>query len=207
MYFSSSMVYGHFLRDKNNEILPATEDQVCSPVDVYGAMKLGGEIMVKTYHLRYGLNYTIIRPSAVYGPTDCNKRVTELFLLNALNKEVLTLDNGGLHKVDFTYIDDLVKGTLLALHSPEANNETFNISCGQGRSIKELADIVAKLIPETIITINQSKPYRPNRGSLDISKAYNKFGFKPEHNLEKGMKKYYEFVLSHYEKIMQIKNY
>ena len=169
-------------------------------------MKLGGEIMVKTYHHRYGIPYTIIRPSAVYGPTDCNKRVTEIFLLNALNKEPLTLDNGGLHKVDFTYVDDLVKGTLLAMHSPEACNQTFNLSCGEGRSIKELAEIISELIPGTKITTNQTKPYRPNRGALNISKAKKILGFNPQYNLEKGIEKYLQFVKEHKNKIVQLKS-
>jgi nucleoside-diphosphate-sugar epimerase len=206
IYFSSSMVYGHFARDINDNIISASEEQICNPVDIYGAMKLGGEIMVKTYHHRYGIPYTVIRPSAVYGPTDCNKRVTEIFLLNALNKEPLTLDNGGLHKVDFTYVDDLVKGTILALHSPEACNQTFNLSCGEGRSIKELAEIISELIPGTKITTNQTKPYRPNRGTLNISKAKEILGFNPQYNLEKGIEKYLKFVKEHQNKIVQLKS-
>lgn len=206
IYFSSSMVYGHFSRDIDDNIISATEDQACNPVDIYGAMKLSGEIMVKTYHHRYGIPYTIIRPSAVYGPTDCNKRVTELFILHALNNEPLTLDNGGLHKVDFTYVDDLVQGISKVIASPKACNQTFNLSYGQGRTIKELAEIISELVPGTKIVTNQTKPYRPNRGSLNISKAKELIGFNPEYNLEKGITKYLDFVKEHQGHIKQIKN-
>lgn len=201
IYFSSSMVYGHFLRNGDGKIIPAREEQECNPVDIYGAMKLCGETVVKTFYNRYQIPYTIIRPSAVYGPTDCNKRVTELFLLNASAGLPIVLDNGGKHQLDFTYVDDVVSSVKLIIENDTATNQTFNISRGEGRSIKELADIVSGLVPGTKIVTNETKPYRPNRGSLDISKARNLLGFKPEFNLEKGMERYYDFFRKRYPEI------
>ena len=196
IYTSSSMVYGDFLRDENGEIIPAKEEQNCSPIDLYGAMKLSGEHITKVYAKRFGFSYTIIRPSAVYGPTDCNRRVTEIFLMNALKGEKLRLDNGGLHQLDFTYVKDLAKGFVLAANSDKAINQTFNMTRGEGRQIRELADIIADLIPETEVYVEEVDVYRPNRGALDVSKAKNFIGYNPEYSLEKGMKEYLEFVKS-----------
>ncbi len=194
IYTSSSMVYGDFCRDEKGEVLPAKEDQLCDPKGLYGSMKLAGEHIVKAYHKRFGIPYVIIRPSAVYGPTDCNRRVTEVFLTNALNGKELILDNGGLHQLDFTYVKDIAKGFVLAATSEKALNNTFNITRGEGRSVKELAEIIKSLIPETRIVSKPTEVYRPNRGKLDISKAQELLGYKPQYSLEEGFEEYLDFV-------------
>lgn len=192
VYISSSMVYGNFLRDNAGEIIPAKEDQPCNPIDIYGAMKLSCEYLVKAYNYRFRIPYTIIRPSAVYGYTDCNRRVTEIFLTNALHGKELLLDNKGTHQLDFTYVDDLVKGLLLAMESKLSLSETFNLSGGKGWSINELAETICRLVPGTSIKRVDAVPFRPNRGAQNILKANKVFGYKPEYDLEKGMKAYLE---------------
>jgi len=194
VYSSSSMVYGNFQRDDAGNIMPAREDWECSPIGIYGAMKLSGELIVKAYSHRFGIPYTIIRPSAVYGPTDCNRRVTEIFLMNALEGKELVLDSGGKHQLDFTYVEDLAKGFILASHSEKALGETFNLTRGEGRQIKELANVISQLIPNVQIVEKNITPYRPNRGALDISKAKTLLGYQPQYSLERGFEKYLEFI-------------
>lgn len=193
-YISSSMVYGDFLRDDDKEIIPAKEDQMCDPKQTYGAMKLAGEHLVTSYSKRFEIPFTIIRPSAVYGPTDCNRRVTEIYLRNALDGKPLILDNGGLHQLDFTYVKDLAQGVALAINSEKALGEIFNITRGEGRKIKDLAEVIKSLIPETKIDTREVVVHRPNRGQLDISKAKELLGYDPKYSLEEGMKKYLDFV-------------
>jgi len=194
LYVSSSMVYGNFLRDKENNVISANEEQSCNPIDLYGAMKLSSEHLVKVYNYRFNIPYVIARPSAVYGHTDCNYRVTEIFLRNALSKLPLYLDNGGHHQIDFSYIDDIIDGLHLCLNSNNALGQTFNITKGEGRQIKDLAEIVAALVPGTKIEFCDNKPYRPNRGGLDISKAKQLLGYMPKVSLEEGMKMYLDLI-------------
>ncbi|MFN2281470.1 MAG: NAD-dependent epimerase/dehydratase family protein, partial [Anaerolineales bacterium] len=66
VYISSSMIYGDF------QEIPAPEDHPKRPKDIYGGTKYAGEIMTETYSRRYGIPYSIVRPSAVYGPYDIN---------------------------------------------------------------------------------------------------------------------------------------
>lgn len=193
-YISSSMVYGDFLRDRKGDIVAATEDQPCNPLGTYGAMKLAGEVITKTYNEKFGLPYTIVRPSAVYGPTDSNRRVVEIFLNNALEGKPLVLDNGGIHFLDFTYVKDLAVGLVKVLDSKNSIGETFNITRGQGRSIAEMAQIIKEIIPETKIISKERKVYRPNRGSLDITKAKKVLGYNPIYSLEQGISDYYSFI-------------
>lgn len=190
IYISSSMVYGNFLRDEQGAIVPAKEDQPCHPIDIYGAMKLSCEHLVKAYNYRFGIPYTIVRPSAVYGHTDCNRRVTEIFLSNALQGKELLLDNKGTHQLDFTYIDDLVDGLILVLNSKLSLNDTFNLSGGKGWSINELAEVICKLVPGTTIKRVDAIPFRPNRGAQDICRANKVLGYSPKYNLETGMDAY-----------------
>lgn len=88
-YTSSSMVYGDFPTDDEDNFVPASEDDPSRPLGIYGSMKLSGEHMTRAYSERFDMPNTIIRPSAVYGPTDCNRRVTEIFLTNALKGKPL----------------------------------------------------------------------------------------------------------------------
>lgn len=195
IYTSSSMVYGDFLRNKKGNIMPAKEDQQCNPICLYGAMKLAGEHIAKVYSRRFNIPLVIIRPSAVYGPTDCNRRVTEIFADNALHGKEIILDNGGLHQLDFTYVDDVVQGFVLASKSKKAIGETFNITAGRGREIREIPKILQKIIDFHIfVKTKKIKVFRPNRGTLDISKAKRLLGYKPRYSLETGMKKYVDFI-------------
>lgn len=194
VYTSSSMVYGDFPQTEDGEIIPAAEDEDCSPVGLYGGMKLSGEHITRSYSHRFDFPHTIIRPSAVYGPTDCNRRVTEIFLTNALKGDRLRLDNGGHHKLDFTYVKDLARGFLLATEHEEAVGETFNMTGGEGRSIRELAEVVCDLVPNTETYEYETEVFRPNRGALDISKARDLLGYDPGYSLEDGMAEYLEFV-------------
>jgi len=190
IYTSSSMIYGNF------EYSPADEKHLTNPIDVYGGTKLAGEILTNVFSKQYGINYIIIRPSAVYGPTDVNRRVTQIFVENALQKKPLILHNGGETKLDFSFVEDVARGFVLAIKNDKVKNETFNITRGEGRSLKELANIIKQHIPDVEI-IEKEVPKnekRPERGALDISKAKKMLGFNPKYTLEEGMKIYIDFA-------------
>ena len=187
---SSSMVYGDF------QYRPADENHPTKPKGIYGLTKLGAEHLTRIYAERYGFNYIAIRPSAVYGPTDKNQRVVQLFIERAMMGKPLILHDGGKAKLDFTYVEDLADGILLALKNNRVKNETFNMTCGQGRSLKTLANIIKKHFPQTKIvtkTLAQAKR-RPKRGAMDISKARKMLRYHPQYPLEKGVAKYINFI-------------
>jgi len=188
IYTSSSMIYGDF------QYTPADEEHPKNPTEIYGGTKYAGEILTQSFGRRYGIEYTIVRPSAVYGPTDINKRVSQIFLENALQGEEIIVHGEGRIKLDFTDIEDVVNGFILAIFKEEAGNEIFNITRGEGRSIVELADIIKKYFPDLKIVYKQAEIFRPKRGTLDITKARQLLGYNPKFSLEDGMKKYIEFV-------------
>ncbi len=188
VHASSSMVYGDF------ESNMADENHKTNPIEVYGGTKLAAETLIKAFGKRFDIEYTIIRPSAVYGPNDVNRRVSQIFVENALLEKPLKLEGGGQTKLDFTYIEDIAQGIRLGAKSKNAKNEIFNITCGKGRSLLEFTEILKTLIPNLKTEVAPVDMRRPERGSLDISKAKKLIGYEPKYTLEEGLKKYVEFV-------------
>jgi nucleoside-diphosphate-sugar epimerase len=188
VYASSSMIFGDF------QYRPADEAHPKNPKGVYGGTKYSGEVVTRSFSNQYDIEHVIVRPSAVYGPTDANRRVTQIFVERALGGKPLELHGGGTQKLDFTYVEDTAQGFALAALHENAANETFNITRGEGRSIKELAEIVQMYAGgvETIET--EASMSRPKRGALGIQKAQEMLGYEPQYSLEDGMEQYVEFV-------------
>ena len=182
LYVSSSMVYGDF------EKIPCPEDHPKRPKDIYGGAKYAGEVMTSVFGRRFKVPYTIVRPSAVYGPYDVNRRVSQIFVENALSGKPLKLHGGGKLTFDFTYVDDIADGLILALLKDEALGEEFNITYGQSYSLLDFATALKRLVPSTVIElVEEVDQHRPLRGALDISKARRLLGYDPQFPLERGL--------------------
>ena len=178
------MVYGDFLT-------PAVdEDHPLNSIGIYGALKVAGEKIVIAYDQVFDLPYTIVRPSALYGPRCISRRVSQLFIEDALAGEALRIEGDGSDRLDFTYIDDLVQGLVLVLGHPEARGETFNMTYGESRSIAELAEVVQRHFPGTDVERVQRDKLMPVRGTLSVEKARRLLGYAPAHPLELGIQKY-----------------
>jgi nucleoside-diphosphate-sugar epimerase len=188
VYTSSSMIYGDF------QYSPADEEHPKTPKDLYGGTKLAGEVMVESYGRRFSIPYTIVRPSAVYGPTDANRRVSQIFVENAVRGEPLILHNGGRSKLDFTHVRDVADGFGRATLSEQSHNRTYNMTRGRGRSLREFAELVAECVPDTRIEEREVEAFRPERGALDIARAREDLDFDPRIDLEDGIPEYVDFV-------------
>jgi UDP-glucose 4-epimerase len=186
VYASSSMVYGDFLNNK----VPETHQT--KPKEIYGSAKLAGEIITKGLCNFYKINFSIIRPSAVYGPTDMNNRVSQIFIDCAMNNQTLNI-MGKDEKLDFTYIEDIVEGFYRAATNKNGANNIFNITCGNSRKLLEYANILKKYFPDLKYKILKRDDFRPVRGTLSIQKANKLLNYKPRYNLEKGIEKYIKF--------------
>ncbi len=196
IFFSSSMVYGDFLEEA------MTEDMPCNPIGIYGALKFAGEKIVIAYGQVFGLNYTIIRPSALYGERCVSRRVGQIFLENALEGKDLTINGAGLEKLDFTYIQDLTLGVVNAIQYPKARNEIFNITCGEGRSIVDMAQLVQKTFPNVRIIHEAREAFMPIRGTLSVEKAKTLMHYHPHFSLEEGYARY----IAWYQQFCHIQN-
>ena len=130
------MVYGNF------ETGQVDEDTRCEPLGIYGALKYGSEKIIIGYNQTFGLPYTIIRPSALYGERCISRRVGQIFIENSLmGKEIVMSDNGK-EALDFTYINDLVDGVTRCIGNKNAFNQVFNLTYGKACSIADMAEII-----------------------------------------------------------------
>lgn len=184
VFTSSSFVYGHFQRPL------ADEEHPTQPIDVYGGTKLTGEILTKSYAKAHNFEHVIVRPSAVYGFGDANRRVTQILIENAMHGKPLVLHGGGHSKIDFTYCTDVADGFVRCVEKPEAANQTFNITRGNARSVRDFALQVKKHFPEAVLEEREPDATRPERGTLVIEKARKLLGYDPKVNIEQGVDEY-----------------
>ena len=186
IYASSSMIYGDFKKKIINE------SHQKKPKEIYGTMKLAGEIVTRGLCDFYKIKYNIVRPSAVYGPTDMNRRVSQIFIEKALNNEVLRI-HGKNEYLDFTYVKDIAHGMVQAAIS-KISGEDFNITNGKAHSLLQYVKILKKFIPGLKYEIVPRDKFRPKRGTLSNKKAQKLIKYNPKYTLEKGIKEYLDFI-------------
>ena len=141
IYSSSSSVYG------NQTNLPLKEDFKTNPLSPYGAQKLYGEILCKTFSKVYGLETVSLRYFNVYGEKQnidgAYALVIGIFLNQKSNEKSLTVRGDGSQRRDFTYVGDVVRANILASKSEHVGSgEIINIGNGKNKSINEIASYV-----------------------------------------------------------------
>ncbi len=184
IFFSSSMVYGHFCSGIVNEETP------CNPIGIYGALKYAGEKLVIAHNQVFGLPYTIVRPAALYGPRCVSRRVVQVFIENARRGETLTVAGNGADRLDFTFIEDLIAGVIQIIQSSESRSETFNLTYGQSRSIAELVEVLKAEFPGISVDFRPKNRLMPDRGTLCVDKARALLDYDPQWPIERGIAQY-----------------
>lgn len=195
IYFSSSMVYGNFNSDS------VTEETPCEPLGIYGALKFAGEKMVIAHNQVFGLPYTILRPSALYGARCISRRVGQVLIENALQGLEISIQGDGSSRLDFTYIDDLVSGIVNVLENENSKNQLFNMTYGESRAVSQMADILAEHFPGVKINYLPKDRLTPERGTLSVDKARQVIGYNPQFPLERGFVEYINWYKSMWESL------
>ena len=120
---------------------PISEDDPLAPLSSYGRSKVEAEALVRDYGDR-GLSFTIVRPSATYGPHDRHFLPAALAL--ARMRRVPLVD-GGRHLVDFGYVSDVARLMVQASGAPAARGRTYNAASGNPQPLRTLFDLHAEL--------------------------------------------------------------
>ena len=128
---------------------PVGEESATQPFSAYGRSKLEAEALVRDYAIR-GLDITIVRPSATYGPGDRHFLPVALALAR---KRRIPLVDGGRHLVDFGYVSDVVRLMVLAGDSPAARGQTYNAASGRPQPLRELFSEYASLTGQPVPVI------------------------------------------------------
>ena len=193
IYASSSSVYGN-----NNNLPFDVNDDLYEPLSLYGVTKRTNELIAKSYSNLYGINTTGLRYFTVYGPWYRPDMAMFLFIKKMISRENITVYNDGNMKRDFTYIDDIVNGTKLAIVK-NFNCEIFNL--GNNKS-EELMTMISLLEKELNVKANIN--YKPLQdGDLvathaNIEYSNNMLGYCPDITLEKGVPKLVEWYKEYY---------
>lgn len=185
IYTSSSMAYGHFKET------PQPENVLLNPINSYGACKAAGEYFTKLSKKEW----VIIRPTSVYGYTDCANRVTQLLVDAALTKKNAWVIRG--ETLDFSYIEDVARGFHLCIESHSAMYQTFNISRGEPRSAQDFAEKLKKYFPKFTFEVREPTIQQVFRGALDISRAKKLIGYEPKYNIEEGIEEMLKLINAH----------
>lgn len=189
IYPSSAAVYG------NPKYLPVDENHPVEPISFYGVSKHTPCHYIKVYSDLYNINYTIFRYSNVYGPRQGNNGeggVVSIFSDRLLKKEVCYIYGDGQQTRDFIYVRDVANANVLALD--KGDNEIIDISTNKPVTINELYKIMKEISGSS-----GSVEYKEDREGdilhsyLDNEKALKYLGWKPQYDVENGMKETIEY--------------
>lgn len=194
VFVSSSMVY------ESAERFPTREEDLLRtppPVTAYGFSKLAGEYYCRAFREQYGLPFTIIRPFNAYGPDEAaGEEIGAAHVIPDLIRKVLggqdplELLGDGSQTRCFTHVRDIARGIAIALESPAAADEDFNLSTAVETRILDLASMIwQRCRPGQAFRV-QSVPsfrYDVQRRVPDVAKAAQRMGWHAEIGLEEGL--------------------
>jgi UDP-glucose 4-epimerase len=188
VFGGSSSAYGDQPTPAKHEgLLPA-------PLSPYAAAKLAGEFYCQSFTATYGLETVTIRYFNVFGPRqDPNSQyaaVIPKFITQMLAGERPTIFGDGKQSRDFTYIDNIVHGNLLAAKAPNAVGRTINVACGESYNLLELVDGINRALGTTIKPIFEPARAGDVRDSLaDISLARELLKYEPIVDFNEGLQR------------------
>ncbi len=194
IYASSSSVYG-----KNKKIPFAVEDPVDHPISLYAATKKSNELIAHTYHHLYGMNCTGLRFFTVYGPWGRPDMALFLFTKAILDNKPIKVFNHGKMKRDFTYIDDIVAGTMASLANAYPY-EIFNLGNNNPVELEYFIELIEKELGKK--AKKDLLPIQPGdvpASFADIDKSKEKLGFKPSTSIEQGIKNFLQWYKKYYK--------
>lgn len=187
VYTGSTSVYG------NPRMIPIDETDTPVPLSPYAASKLGGENYCVAFSESYGLPVSVVRYSNVYGegqrPDNPYCGVVSKFFAAAYAGQPISIHGDGQQTRDFTYIDDAVDATLLAMVSPRAEGEVFNVGTGIETSVNELALLVAEAARREVAVehIDRRDIDNIRRRVVNIEKARRMLRWSPQVSLPMGL--------------------
>jgi UDP-glucose 4-epimerase len=196
VYSSSASVYGDAVTE------PMTEDHPFNNKNFYGATKIAGEAMLRSFHHRYGLNFVGLRYMNVYGPRqDYHGAYIAVIMkmLDAIDKgESPTIMGDGSEAFDFVAVEDCALANICAMKSHTVDS-FYNVGTGKRTSLKELAEMLMILTgcdkkiryaERSEATLVRNRIGSPKKASEDIS-------FTAKIDLSQGLKRLIDWRASH----------
>jgi UDP-glucuronate 4-epimerase len=188
VFASSSSVYG------GRTTVPFREtDPVDRPISPYAATKKAGEVLCYTYHHLHGIHVSALRFFTVYGPRQRPEMAIHKFATMMVRGQEIPLYGDGGSARDYTYVDDIVQGTVAALDRCEGY-EIYNLGESHTTRLDELVDKLSRAlgVPAKV----RREPEQPGDVPItyaDITKARERLGYNPQTLLDEGLARFAEW--------------
>jgi len=188
VFSSSSSVYG------TRRELPVTEDQPPDPLSPYGVAKLAAERYCVSFSRVYeSFESVVVRYFNVFGPRQSPlsqyAAVIPLFITAIAAGKPIRIDGDGEQSRDFTYVANVVEGTVLAADAAGASGRIFNVAASAPASVNNVAETIGRILDRPV-----EKEFAPSRAGdirdswADIGRARESFGWEPSIGLEDGLR-------------------
>ena len=190
VFASSSSVYG------NNSRVPfSEEDPVNAPISPYAATKKAGELLCHTYHHLYGLEVACLRYFTVYGPRQRPEMAIHHFTRSIHEGKKISIFGDGNSIRDYTYIDDVIEGTLGAL-SREHGYEIYNLGESQTIRLSQLIQALEEQVgKKALVEHFPEQPGDVKHTYADIRKAREQLGYNPRTDIREGLARFVRWYL------------
>lgn len=193
VYASSSSVYG------NNTKVPFAEtDPVDTPISPYAATKKADELIAHAFSHIHKLPTTGLRYFTVYGPWGRPDMALFLFTSSMFEGRSINIYNKGNHSRNFTYIDDIVSGTILALDTPQPY-AVMNIGGDKEETLMRFIEVIEEHVGKK--AKKKMLPMQPGdvpSTVADISKLRS-LGWEPTMRIEEGVKNFVDWYRGYYK--------
>ena len=185
VHTSTSEVYG------TAQYVPIDEKHPLVGQSPYSASKIGADQIAQSYHRSFDLPLVTARPFNTYGPRQSARAVIPTIITQALTQPQVML--GATHPTrDLNFVADTVDGFIRLGEADGILGEVINLGTGREASVKEVAEIVLKVVGRDIPLIFDANRLRPEASEVDrlladATKARTMLGWTPKHTLEQGI--------------------
>ncbi len=187
---------------------PFREDlPVNEPISPYAASKKAAEVMCYTYHYLYGIDVSVVRYFTVYGPAGRPDMSCFIFIKRILQGRPITVYGDGNQERDFTYVDDIARGTLLATYK-RVGYQIINLGNNKPHRLMEMIELIEKYTEKEAEI--EYKPFHKadlKKTWADIEKAKRLLGWTPTVELEEGIKRTVEWFKENWELVKRLKEW
>lgn len=185
--------------------MPFNEDlPVNTPISPYAASKKSAEVLCYTYHYLYGIDVSIVRYFTVYGPAGRPDMSVFRFIKWILEDKPLEVFGDGSQSRDFTYVDDIAEGTILATRP--LGYEIINLGNNRPHSLMEMIGLIERYTGKKArFEMRDFHKADMKATWADIGKAKSLLGWEPKVSLEEGIKRTVEWTLENWSWIKNVR--
>ncbi|MFZ4787272.1 MAG: NAD(P)-dependent oxidoreductase [Rhizobiales bacterium] len=172
-----------------------TTDAPLAAADIYGASKAAGEMMVRAYSHEHGVDACILRIGWVYGPKRRTRSLIYNLIRDALDGRQTVIAHDGKHAIQQVHVDDVARGLIRAWQANDIRGRVFNLTGGVRHTMRDIAALVASIVPQTRYQFTDGISYPDVEQSLfDITDTVQALDWKPGITLDAGIRSYADWL-------------